>query len=125
MLLTRAPKVEGAALSEKKEKKRKLSGGDDLLKSFLQIHESVSVIHATPRRYISFLHTYMQVYNRKKGEVQTRQDHLQVGNHIYCIALKIKAVYSIREGIHAGLQQEERGGPDQAGPSTGRELHLL
>ena len=35
------------------------------------------------------------------------------------------ALHLLSTHLHAGLQQEERGGPDQTRPSTGRELHLL
>ncbi|XP_013392185.1 cytoplasmic dynein 2 heavy chain 1, partial [Lingula anatina] len=80
LLLTQGPKMEGSSMSEPKERKRKLSGGDELLKSFLHIHESCEVFGtATPRRYVSFLHTYMQVYNNKKNVIAERQHHVQAG----------------------------------------------
>ena len=80
LLLTRPPKIEGASLSSKKPKRRKLSGGDDLLKSFLHVHESCLGFGttATPRRYIAFLNTYDEVYSKKKSKIETRQHHLQV-----------------------------------------------
>ncbi|CAH1776602.1 unnamed protein product [Owenia fusiformis] len=79
MLLTRPPKVEGAALSKDKERKRKLSGGDDLLKAFLHVHESCAEFGATPRRYISFLNCYQHVYSNKKASIEKNQHHLQAG----------------------------------------------
>ena len=80
MLLTKPPKIEGASIGEKKTHKRKLSGGEDLLKGFLQVHESLAQasIGATPRRYIAFLNTYQQVYRNKKSGIEKRQYHLQV-----------------------------------------------
>ena len=84
LLLTKAPKVEGAALSEKKTHKRKVSGGEDLLKGFLHVHESCQTYGATPRRYMAFLHTYKAIYSAKKGGVEERQRHLQV--YIICTA---------------------------------------
>ena len=78
MLLTRPPKIEGAALQGNKERKRKLSGGDELLKGFLHVHESMSQATATPRRYMSFVHAYQAVYSHKKRGIETRQQHLQV-----------------------------------------------
>ena len=65
-------------MSEKKERKRKLSGGDDLLKGFLHIHESCSPAVATPRRYMAFLHAYEDIYARKKAGIEHKHHHLQV-----------------------------------------------
>jgi dynein heavy chain 2 len=80
MLLTKPPKIEGATIGETKQHKRKLSGGEDLLKGFLHVHESAAQTNlgATPRRYIAFLNTYQQVYSNKKKGIETRQHHLQV-----------------------------------------------
>ena len=77
-MLTRIPKAEGASIGEKKERRRKLSGGEDLLKAFLRVHEACAEHGATPRRYMAFLHAYMDVYGRKKSGIETRQHHLQV-----------------------------------------------
>ena len=54
------------------------SGAEELVKNFLQIHESCSDKDAAPRRYMTFLKTYKQVYNEKKEGVVKRQQHLQV-----------------------------------------------
>ena len=80
LLLTRPPKVEGASLSERKTHQRKLSGGDELLRGFLNIHESCDSFGtvATPRRFMAFLHAYDDVYNAKKKGIMQRQLHLQV-----------------------------------------------
>ena len=78
MLLTRPPKVEGASLTQKKEHRRKLSGGQELLKAFLHVHDSCGKFENTPRRYIAFLHTYQQVYSKKKEKIEQKQLHLQV-----------------------------------------------
>ena len=80
MLLTRPPKVEGASIGEVKQHKRKLSGGEELLKGFLHVHQAAasSNLCATPRRYIAFLNTYQQVYGSKKHGIEVRQMHLQV-----------------------------------------------
>ncbi|OWF37256.1 Cytoplasmic dynein 2 heavy chain 1 [Mizuhopecten yessoensis] len=81
MLLTKPPKIEGASIGEKKTHKRKLSGGEDLLKCFLHVHESCAAANmgATPRRYISFLNTYQKVYGDKKAGIERKQHHLQAG----------------------------------------------
>jgi len=75
LLLTRAARSEGASLG-KEAKKRPLSGGKDLQKAFLTVHESLT--GSTPRRYISFLKTYQKVYKEKKGGIEEKQRHLQV-----------------------------------------------
>lgn len=74
-LLTRGPKTEGASLGKEKAK-RPLSGGKDLQKAFLSVHESMS--GSTPRRYMSFLRTYQNVYKEKKGGIEGKQRHLEV-----------------------------------------------
>ncbi|XP_033632471.1 cytoplasmic dynein 2 heavy chain 1-like isoform X2 [Asterias rubens] len=61
------------------KRRRKISGGDELIKTFLQIHRSASARNSTPRRYVTFLHTYMSVYQKKKAGVELRQKHLQAG----------------------------------------------
>ena len=53
-------------------------GAEELVKNFLQIHESCSDKDAAPRRYMTFLKTYKQVYNEKRDGVVKRQQHLQV-----------------------------------------------
>lgn len=80
MLLTKVPKVEGSSIGGQKKRERKLSGGPELLKCFLSVHNyCVSAnLGATPRRYIAFLNTYRSVYSHKKHEIELRQQHLQV-----------------------------------------------
>ena len=56
----------------------KLSGGEDVLKMFLAIHESVDAGSATPLRYVTFVRTYQNVYSRKKERIEDKQRHLQV-----------------------------------------------
>lgn len=58
---------------------RPVSGGDDLLKAFLHIHESCSQYGATPRKYMTFLKTYKRVYQSRKECIQKKQSHLQAG----------------------------------------------
>ena len=81
LLLTRPPKSEGASIGAKKDRKRKLSGGEDLQKGFMHIHESCKQFGsiATPRRYMTFLHAYEHVYTNKKKGIVTRQERLQAG----------------------------------------------
>lgn len=77
MMLTRPPKLEGGSIGEAKGHKKKVSGGEDVLKCFLRIHESCN---ASPRRYLIFLSTYMAVYENKKKSILDKQHHLQVKN---------------------------------------------
>lgn len=68
--------------NDKKQQRgqRHLSGGDELLKGFLLVHECCAEIsnNATPRRFIAFLHCYRQLYKRKKEGVEEKQKHLLV-----------------------------------------------
>nr|KAG5701774.1 hypothetical protein BaRGS_000764 [Batillaria attramentaria] len=79
MLLTRPPRVEGGSIGDAGQTRRKLSGGDELLKSFLHVHESVGPAMATPLRYLTFVRTYQKVYNNKKHSIEGKQRHLQAG----------------------------------------------
>ena len=59
-----------------------MSGGEELLKGFLQVHESCAANNsavATPRRFMAFLRTYDQLYSKKKETIEIKQKHLQVG----------------------------------------------
>ncbi|XP_063970614.1 cytoplasmic dynein 2 heavy chain 1 [Lytechinus pictus] len=80
-LLLRHHKGDGKDEGSKEDRKRhrKVSGGDEILRNFLEIHKSSSVRHSTPRRYMTFLHTYLDVYRRKKQGVEQKQKHLQAG----------------------------------------------
>ena len=80
LLLTRESKADGASLGKKQERKRQLSGGDDLLKGFLHIHDACQAFGpiATPRRYVAFVTAYQSVYQKKKSKIEERQVHLKV-----------------------------------------------
>ena len=78
MLLTRPPTEAGASIGEPQGRQRKLSGGEELLKSFLLVHESVGPISATPLRYLTFVRTYQKVYSTKKDSIEGKRRHLQV-----------------------------------------------
>ncbi|KAK7096855.1 hypothetical protein V1264_003902 [Littorina saxatilis] len=79
MLLTRPPKEAGASIGDAQRRERKLSGGEELLKSFLLVHESVGALSATPLRYLTFLRTYQKVYGNKKDSIEGKRRHLQAG----------------------------------------------
>ena len=59
---------------------RRVTGGDDLLKGFVQIHELSATMNliATPRRYMTFINAYREVYTAKKKKIEERQGHLKV-----------------------------------------------
>ena len=69
---------EGLRSAEGTKGKDSKSSVEELVKNFLQIHESCSDKDAAPRRYMTFLKTYKRVYNEKKDGVVKRQQHLQV-----------------------------------------------
>ncbi|XP_069747277.1 cytoplasmic dynein 2 heavy chain 1 isoform X4 [Narcine bancroftii] len=62
-----------------KSRRNSISGGGDLTKSFLMIHESCRAYGATPHRYMIFLNTYSSIYNTKKTDLMKQQNHLQAG----------------------------------------------
>ncbi|PSN45379.1 Cytoplasmic dynein 2 heavy chain 1 [Blattella germanica] len=78
LLLIRVEEAEGKPVSAK-NKRRRSSVSDTLIEGFVKIHEQVSDKLATPQRYISFIHTYMHIYRKKKHEIQQRQQRLQAG----------------------------------------------
>ncbi|KAK3100036.1 hypothetical protein FSP39_013759 [Pinctada imbricata] len=116
MLLTKPPKVEGATIGEKKGHQRKLSGGEDLLKCFLFVHESCAQANlgATPRRYIVFLNTYQQVYGNKKAGVEKRQHHLQAGVSKLNEAKQLVDELKRKAGEQSILLAEKQGEADNA-----------
>ena len=69
---------EGLKSSDSIQSKGGKSGAEHLVKNFLMIHESCSEKDAAPRRYMTFLKTYKELYNDKKDGVVKRQQHLQV-----------------------------------------------
>jgi len=79
-LMTRPLKNDKGEI-DKASLSRRLSGGDELLKGFLLVHESCAksnATNATPRRYMAFLRTYEELYKKKKEAVEIRKKHLQV-----------------------------------------------
>ena len=58
---------------------RPLSGGEELVRTFVKIHQSCVSSGATPLRYIAFLRTYKSLYFKRKGEVVKKQKHLAAG----------------------------------------------
>jgi hypothetical protein len=65
---------------KKQQRTRHLSGGDELLKAFLLVHECCAEMsnNATPRRFMAFLHCYRELYKSKKEGIEEKQKHLQV-----------------------------------------------
>ena len=60
-------------------RERPITGGEDIIRNFLHVHESCLSSGATPRKYITFLRTYQSVYSSKKAGVLKQQSHLQAG----------------------------------------------
>lgn len=54
------------------------SSQGELCRLFLMVHESCREHGATPSQYMAFLHVYTEIYSRKKSQLTTRQQHLQV-----------------------------------------------
>lgn len=89
---------------------RPVTGGDDLFKAFLHIHESCLHLGATPRRYISFLKTYMSVYQTRKEAIKKRQSHLQAGvsklNEATALVDELKSKAAKQRALLAEKQSE-------------------
>ena len=82
-MLLQSSSMSGAARllnQQDKESNRPLTGGGDLVKLFLYIHESCAESGvATPRNYITFINTYKSVYQSRKEKIHKRQNRLQAG----------------------------------------------
>jgi hypothetical protein len=77
-MLFRALQDEEALLGHEKDRKKTPSVNDTIIECFLKIHMSVSDKLATPRRYISFICTYVHIFTEKKTDIQQKQQRLQV-----------------------------------------------
>lgn len=58
---------------------QKIDLEDDLSKAFYYIHKTTDKKYLTPKRYLTFLETYRQVYLSKQQTVGKRQQHLKSG----------------------------------------------
>lgn len=65
--------------SEEKGFTEKLDIDDSLSQLFYYIHQSMDKKSHTPRRYLSLLETYRQVYLTKQHAIVKRQQHLKSG----------------------------------------------
>lgn len=94
-----------------KEKERPITGGEDLIKSFLYIHEScVHTGGATPRKYLMFLRTYQSVYQCRKEKIKERQKHLQAGvsklNEATTLVAELKRKAAKQQDLLANKQSQ-------------------
>ena len=58
---------------------RPITGGEDLVKTFLKIHQSCLSSGGTPRCYIAFLRTYKAVYSKHKEIIGKKQKRFRAG----------------------------------------------
>ncbi|XP_071483964.1 LOW QUALITY PROTEIN: cytoplasmic dynein 2 heavy chain 1-like [Diadema antillarum] len=114
-LLLRSQKSEGKEDGkEEKKRHRKISGGDEIIRNFLEIHKSASPGDSTPRRYISFLHTYLSVYQHKKQGVEDKQKHLQAGVSKLNEAKALVAELNSKAAKQSALLAEKQKEADEA-----------
>jgi len=85
-MLSRTVQDKEGIAGHERSGQRRSSVSDTLIEGFLRIHERVSDKLATPRQYISFIHTYMHIYSQKKTDIQQKQQRLQV-QFVACINL--------------------------------------
>ena len=86
LLLTKEARVEGSSIGKdhhKKEedakKKRHISGGEELLSSFYRIESSMPTEKSNVKKYMTFIKTYQNVYDKEKSKILSRQDKLSKG----------------------------------------------
>jgi len=65
--------------SDEKGLTGKINLDEELSKSFYYIHKTMEKKYLTPKRYLSLLETYQQVYLTKQQTVSKRQQHLKSG----------------------------------------------
>lgn len=111
LLLTKEERKEGENIGQKKEKrKREVSGGEELLRSFYKIHASVTDVNATPKKYVTFIKTYETVYAREKDQITSRQKKLSKGvsklTEARDVVHKLKAEAAVQEKELAEKQAE-------------------
>ena len=58
---------------------QKIELDDELSKAFYYIHKTMEKKYLTPKRYLTLLETYRQVYLSKQRTVGKRQQHLKSG----------------------------------------------
>ena len=102
--------VVGMKLRQGEAAKRPVTGGDDLIKTFLKIHRSCLASGGTPRRYIAFLKTYKAVYSKRKETVVKQQTHLQAGvsklNEATALVHELKQKAAKQRALLAEKQEE-------------------
>jgi dynein heavy chain 2 len=65
--------------SDEKGVSGKIDLDDELSKSFYYIHKTMEKKYLTPKRYLTLLETYREVYLTKHQTVSKRQQHLKSG----------------------------------------------
>ncbi|XP_069942834.1 cytoplasmic dynein 2 heavy chain 1 isoform X1 [Cherax quadricarinatus] len=92
------------------ETERDQNSGSEFLNSFLAIYESLPTHLATPRRYLTLLHSYRLIHNTKKEGVIQRQRHLKAGvaklNEARKVVSELKAEAAEKEAVLAEKQSE-------------------
>ena len=117
LLLTKEARVEGSSIGkdhQKKEenakKKRHISGGEELLSSFYRIESSMPTEKSNVKKYMTFIKTYQNVYDKEKSKILSRQDKLSKGVSKLVeaknVVTKLKGEAAIQEKELAEKQKE-------------------
>ena len=116
LLLTKEARVEGSSIGKdhKKEestkKKRHISGGEELLSSFYRIESSMPTEKSNVKKYMTFIKTYQNVYDKEKSKILSRQDKLSKGVSKLVeaknVVTKLKGEAAIQEKELAEKQKE-------------------
>lgn len=65
---------------------------ENLVRGCVDIHNSCPMENvATPRKYLTFLYTYISVYCQKKDGIENRRKHLQVCSYLFTFLVKMNS----------------------------------
>eukprot|EP00117_Sycon_ciliatum_P036543 scpid1236/ scgid27488/ Cytoplasmic dynein 2 heavy chain 1; Dynein heavy chain isotype 1B len=93
-----------------------LPGGMDLINGFKMIHDSCTSMKnsTSSRQYMSLMHTYRDVYTKKREGIQQKQSHLQAGVSKLNEAAEHVAGLKEKAGVQSALLAEKQEEADQA-----------
>lgn len=119
MLITKVPREDGSQLRKTAGKQQqqlvKSSNASENVNShFLALHETCPIEISTPRQYINFVKMYIKIYLTKKNEIETRQNHLQVGIKKINEAKELVAELKSKAGEQSKLLTEKQFEADEA-----------
>ena len=96
--------------AEEKAKGRKTTVDDKLSLSFYEMHKTIDPEAATPAKFLTFVNTYENVYQREKGKICDRKEKLSKGvsklKEAREVVAKLKKEAAVQEKVLAEKQGE-------------------